>query len=249
MFLIKKIFKILEFFEYLVTYFQGKGFGSNTTKQEVRLISFLLKDRVNLMVDIGGNKGEYSSHFRQKFPNSKIYIFEPAQSNIDILIERFKKDSKTTIIPFAVSDSNGLSYLYSDQAGSPLGSLIKRDLQYVDISFGFREEVRTIQFQDFWSSDLRGQKIDIVKLDIEGTELSALQSFGSALKHISLIQFEFGGCNIDTRTNFKDFYDFFTKFDFSIYRITPIGLQHISRYRVTDEFYSTTNYFALSKKI
>jgi hypothetical protein len=61
--------------------------------------------------------------------------------------------------------------------------------------------------------------IDYVKIDVEGWELSVLQGFGDLVYNMRVIQFEFGGSNIDTRTFFQDFWYFFKDHNFSIYRI------------------------------
>ncbi|WP_445778772.1 hypothetical protein [Shewanella sp.] len=45
----------------------------------------------------------------------------------------------------------------------------------------------------------------MIKIDIEGHELSVLKVFGAAIEATKVIQFEFGDCNIDTRTYFQDF--------------------------------------------
>lgn len=83
-----------------------------------------------------------------------------------------------------------------------------------------------------------------MKIDIEGLELAALRGFGAALDATSVLQFEFGGCNIDTRSYFRDFWTLFQRRGFTLYRITPFGLDRIARYRESDEFFSTTNYVA-----
>ena len=87
-------------------------------------------------------------------------------------------------------------------------------------------------------------KLDFVKLDIEGHELDARNGVGEALKFIAVIQFEFGGCNIDTRTFWQDFWYFFKKNNFDLYRITPFGKIKIKKYREIDEFFSTSNFLA-----
>ena len=71
--------------------------------------------------------------------------------------------------------------------------------------------------------------------------------FGVAINKISVIQFEFGGCNIDTRTFFQDFWYFFQDNGFDIYRVSPIGLIKVKKYNERDEIFTTTNYIA--KKI
>jgi hypothetical protein len=71
-----------------------------------------------------------------------------------------------------------------------------------------------------------------------------LDGFGKAVQATNIFQFEFGGCNIDSRTYFQDFWYFFKENNFVIHRITPFGLEKIERYRESDEFFSTTNYIA-----
>ena len=72
--------------------------------------------------------------------------------------------------------------------------------------------------------------------------------FGEALSETSVLQFEFGGSNIDTRTFFQDFWYFFKENDFAIFRITPFGVERIGRYRESDEFFFTTNYVAINRR-
>jgi len=94
---------------------------------------------------------------------------------------------------------------------------------------------------------LQRRTIDIAKLDIEGHELAALQGFGDAIRATKIIQFEFGGANIDTRTYFQDYWYFFKEHGFDLFRITPFGHQAIPAYREADEFFSTTNFLAVNR--
>jgi hypothetical protein len=87
-----------------------------------------------------------------------------------------------------------------------------------------------------------------VKIDIEGHELGALRGFGAAVEATKVFQFEFGGCNIDTRTYFREFYYFFRERHFAIRRITPLGLQPIEQYRESDESFSCTNFLAVNRR-
>ena len=70
----------------------------------------------------------------------------------------------------------------------------------------------------------------VIKMDIEGFELFALKGAQEALKgQIQLIQFEFGGANIDSRTFFKDFWLLLSP-TFDIYRLSTKGLDLLSHY-------------------
>jgi hypothetical protein len=119
------------------------------------------------------------------------------------------------------------------------------------------EEIITKRFDDYWKTTEFGKSddksndntiIDYVKIDVEGHELDVLEGFGSIIDNVRIIQFEFGGANIDTRTFFQDFWYFFTDKNYSLYRISPIGVLPIRKYTELDEFFSTTNYIAVNNK-
>jgi FkbM family methyltransferase len=184
---------------------------------------------------------------RKNNPKLEIHIFEPSAVNIRKLRARFKNDTLTRLVPLALSDSSGSASLYADESGSGLGSLTKRRLDHFGIAFNAEETVNTIRFEDYWRTELRGRPLDLVKLDIEGHELAALKGFGKALQVTRALQFEFGGCNIDTRTYFQDFWYFFQEQRFALYRITPFGAERIRRYKERDEFFKTTNYIAVNR--
>jgi len=71
-----------------------------------------------------------------------------------------------------------------------------------------------------------------------------LSGFGKAIFSTKVIQFEFGGCNIDTRTFFQDFWYLLTKYGFSFYRIAPKGVFKQDSYNENLETFTTTNYLA-----
>ena len=87
----------------------------------------------------------------------------------------------------------------------------------------------------------------ILKLDVEGHELSALSGATETLKQIELVQFEFGGGNIDSHTYFQDFWYFFKNLDFDLYRLTPRGPVVVNEYTELLEVFRPTNYFAVRK--
>lgn len=237
--------KLLFFIERASAYLLGKGGGGRTVAKEFSsTIKLLQNKKPTLCIDIGGNQGIYTQEIVRQFPKCKVIVFEPSTKNIEVLNKKFLDNQDIIIEQAAISNTTGDATLYSNEDGSPLASLTKRRLDHFGIDFEKTENITTIRFEDYWKSMLGSQKIDFCKIDIEGHELDALAGFGSAIDNISVIQFEFGGCNIDTKTYFQDFWYFFHKHDFKIYRISPIGLIHIDRYQELDEVFITTNYLA-----
>ena len=84
-------------------------------------------------------------------------------------------------------------------------------------------------------------------MDVEGHEFDISKGGIETIKRAKIVQFEFGGANIDTRTYFLDFFMYFREFNFEIYIIKPSGFKLISEYHEKCEFFSTTNFIAVSK--
>lgn len=224
---------------------QGKGWGTSTVKKEFSAAVSLLNDKdARLCVDIGGNKGIYTDEIIRRYPNGRVTVFEPAKSNVDILNRKYADNTNIVIEQSAVSNDVGEATLFSNEDGSGLASLTKRQLDHIGVDFDNTESIRTIRLEEYWNDVLDRQPISVCKIDIEGHELDALNGFGEALNHIDVIQFEFGGCNVDTRTFFRDFWYFFQENNYELYRISPFGAVKIKRYREMHEFFRTTNYLA-----
>ncbi len=109
------------------------------------------------------------------------------------------------------------------------------------------EQVRLTTI-DIFCKEQGIEKIDFLKLDIEGNEINALEGAKTMLEKdsIKFIQFEFGGCNIDSRTYFQDFY-YLLKDRYKIYRILRNNLYEIENYNELKEIFITTNYLAIHK--
>jgi len=239
------LYDALGFFEKQLAKAQGKGYGSSSIDSEINSIKKLLGEvEPALCIDIGGNIGDYTAGLNKRFPDSRIVCFEPSQTNVALLQGRFGSNKNISVESVGVSNQSGTHTLFSDKPGSGLGSLTKRNLSHFNREFDIEEAIRIIKFEDYWQQKLRSAPIDILKMDIEGHELDALEGCGEALSASKVVQFEFGGCNIDTRTYFQDFWYFFTERDFSLFRITPFGLSPLSRYKERDEAFRTTNFLA-----
>ena len=196
-----------DFFE-LETYaasMQGKGWGAASISSEVQSCISLVNGEPNVFVDIGGNKGLYTEAVLKKFPGTECHIFEPSSANIQILNSKFGSLSNVTVNGKALSNKEDTLTLYSNKPGSGLASLTKRNIDHVNIKMDLEETVDVIRFDDYW----KGGDIDYIKIDVEGHELDVLDGFGSLISKTKMIQFEFGGCNIDTKTHYRDFWYYF----------------------------------------
>ncbi len=235
--------------EALAAHAQGKGSGSASIQQENNVVLELLARTPALSVDVGANIGDYTTELRNRNPAMEIHVFEPARVNVEKLKVRFGADRNIHLNQLALSNTTGAVTLFSNSAGSGLASLNRRRLDHFGLRFDVEESVSSIRFEDYWADVLGRRVVDIAKLDVEGHELAVLDGFGQAVDSTRVIQFEFGGCNIDTRTFFQDFWYFFAQRNFAIFRIAPHGAEPIPQYRESDEFFETTNFVAINKSL
>ncbi len=225
----------------------GRNFGSDTIDIEVRTAARMVP-QASVIVDVGANAGHWSQLALKAFPHAEVIGFEPQDAHRTNLSQlRDISQSRFRFYPIALSNFKGKAQLYSNEAGSGLASLYQRDLRRfygVDMKPAGNVETSTLAEQ-IRTLSLKG--IDILKVDVEGHELSVLEGAGVHINNIKYIQFEFGGAMMDSKVPFRDFMTFFADLPFRIYRLSPIGLIAIPPYNEGLEGYEMSNYVAIHK--
>lgn len=196
--------------------------------------------------DVGANVGEYSAAALQSNPTAQVHCFEPSEAHLVLLKQRLQ-GSSAVVNPFGLSDVTETRSLHKDCSVTGLASLISRDLSHLDIQFDTVESVR-LERGDSYVDQHGIQRIDLLKIDVEGWEMSVLNGFSNSFEQglIRCCQFEFGHAHIERRENFRDFYRFFTERGFAMGALKPNGhVQVMQRYDEIFENYYATNYIAL----
>lgn len=236
--------KFLTNFEFINSFFKkNNGIGYNIAMDKE--ISFLIGKRRSpfILFDIGANKGDYSIMVSKRNPKSTIYSFEPSKSTFDLLKVNVKEFTNIVPIKLAFGSEKKEMTLFYDSETSALASLYKRDLSHLGLKFD-NSEVIQVSTIDEWV-DENNIEPEFIKIDVEGFELSVLQGAVKTLKNVIAIQFEFGGTAIDAKTFFKDYWEFFQRINFEIYRYAPLGLIPINYYSEKQELFEYMNYLAI----
>ena len=210
--------------------------------------SKLEKEPLIIIFDVGANIGGYSKAVSDIFKDkSKIFSFEPSKKTFDLFLENTKNCNNIIPNNFGFSDKVYNQILFTNSEGSGLASVYQRNLEHFGIKMDKTEEIKLTTI-DTYCAENKIERIHFLKLDIEGHELSALNGAKKMIidKKIDFIQFEFGGCNIDSRTYFQDFY-YFLKDSYNIYRILKNGIREVPTYKETCEIFITINYLAIKK--
>jgi FkbM family methyltransferase len=229
------------------------GIGSGTDAElsgEKGVFELLLRQTQSpcCIFDVGANAGQYLHLILKYFGNDKINIhcFEPGKSTFAELTNNAPKSSMVKLNNVALSNICGEAQLYYDEKRSGLASMTKRRLDHFNINFEQYETIK-IETVDSYCLNNNINRINLLKIDVEGHELDVLNGANEMFKQkaIDIITFEFGGCNIDTRSFFQDFYYFFRNVEMRISRITPSGyLYPLDSYLEMFEQFRTTNFVA-----
>ena len=208
-----------------------------------------------VIFDVGANVGDYSALVRELIPSARIYAFEPAAPVYEQLVGRlstFGNADTFRSFNFGFSDEEKTVDLYSytveGHTASVISSIDRRlPTQVLQVEVSNTEQIAVRTLDSFCASQ-GVDRIDFLKLDVEGHELAVLRGARGMLQRgaISMIQFEFGPANIYSRTYFYDFWSMLSD-HYDLFRIVPGGMVHITDYGEHLEVFLTTNYFARFK--
>ncbi len=218
----------------------GKGFDFGSTEKEFSLIKPHLNDNPQVLIDVGVNKGNYSDVLINNFPNATLYLFEPQTYLYDILSKKYSSLNNVNLFNLALDENKGEVTLVKGFEGDGEASIYNR--KYLNNKKELKETVKCNRLDNI----IINQKIDFIKIDVEGNEMKVLNGMKKIIHNTKIIQIEFGGTWIDSRFFYRDLFDFFKDYNFDLHRIAPNKLIKIYKYEEIDEYFTFTNFVAIN---
>ena len=232
--------KIIFFF----TYYLGKLHEKKITE---RLISLNFKPKI--IFDVGAHIGETTLLFLKIFDSIKIcYCFEPQINIFNILKKKFKNNSRVFCVNKAIYDKiikKDFNVLYH-QRSSTLEDINANSFYYKIKSLILFSKVKNIIYKKeklnciTLDSFITNKKIiDILKIDVEGSELNVLKGCKNNIKNVKVILIEI--LHHDSIKNYSklDIFRFLKKNGFQLYSTLKFPF-----YSFEDRIYVNNKFFS-----
>ncbi|HBK82768.1 MAG TPA: hypothetical protein DDZ41_04090, partial [Flavobacterium sp.] len=190
--------------------FKHKGYwfhGKNRERKTMELFAKLIREN-DTIFDIGGHIGYVTIYFSSLAKGGKIYVFEPAYSNLPYLKYNVKSKENITIIEKGVWNFNGELKLYIEHITGQNSSFIKDFYPYLETkknAFCKEKEkieevlVKVVKLDDFIQQV--NAVPNLLKIDAEGSEYEIIQGMLNILEKTRPILM------IEIRYNHKKIYD------------------------------------------
>lgn len=151
-------------------------------------------DKNSVVLDIGANIGNVSSYIIEK-SQSRIYAFEPNIFCFEVLFRRFLDNSQIKIFNVGVSNYSGVSNFYLHEKSKGINdfsylesSSLKKDKD--NISEKNSVKINVINISEVLE---KFKYIDLIKIDVEGSEYEIVPFLISKRHKIKTVLCEFHG--------------------------------------------------------
>ena len=149
--------------------------------------NFTVEKEPESIVDAGANIGLASLFFANKYPNATIIAIEPDESNIELLEMNIKPYKNIHLLKGALWDSSGEIDLFDAGLGN-WGFMVGSKDNHSDIKLPFKSTNKTKAYTvDEIMKLFNWNSIDILKMDIEGSEKEVLSNSSKWIDKVSLL--------------------------------------------------------------
>lgn len=148
---------------------------------------------VGCVIDGGAYRGDFSIDINERFSSAKVYAFEPQKDSFTLLSVNTSRRKNINPVNCALGEKSSEATLYKN-VSAMTNSLSRSSDDALKYFKGYcdpvgQEKVDVIALDDFMKE--QGIKeIDILKLDLQGHELSAIRGLRNQLNYVKLIHIE-----------------------------------------------------------
>lgn len=141
-------------------------------------------------IDVGAHHGLFSKALIDVGYFAKVIAFEPSPQTSIVLAQTLRTSFDFEIINLALSDKSGIHELFSD-SNSATASLLPYSSSYATNGVVLSHTVAVTTLDVFMSERIDLTKVDLIKIDTQGNDLSVLRGGEKTISdHRPIIQVE-----------------------------------------------------------
>ncbi len=199
-----------------------------------QLSNFIISTNIDLIIDVGANRGQFGQECRQFGYSGQILSYEPLKSAYSLLQNRSKSDSKWECYNLALGDEN-TSELINISRNHASSSILDMTFDHVrnapNSVYVAKEEIIIKRLDDVWDNHVLNvsPKNILLKIDTQGYEDQVMKGAVKSIEYIDSVILEM---------SFEELYDGQVLFDqhvkdmnelgFILYNIDPGLVDHHS---------------------
>jgi FkbM family methyltransferase len=217
---------------------------------EARVIEAVVaaQSKTHLFVlDVGANRGEWAKAVLERQSDATIFCFEIIPPIAAALRTALANYPNVHVFDFGLSSASMQVDVCWNHTWDTANSIVPR----LEDRFFSEAKVSTlpceVRVADAVLEDLRLERIDLLKIDVEGHEMEVLAGFAKTLQSNTLrprvIQFEYGATWLPPRHNLREAYRMLEPLGYVIGRLFPDGVEFKS-YEFADDHFRMGNYIA-----
>jgi FkbM family methyltransferase len=192
-----------------------------------------------IVLDVGANTGEWAIAAADALVTATIHAFEIVPTTIPALRAATARLGERIIVnSIGLSNAVGTVSVHTSPVSSERASMV-RDALTVGMSDAGAETIQaSVTTGDAYLCERGIAHIDILKIDVEGAEMSVLHGFEDTFARgaIDLVQFEYGGINLATLDLLSRFHAFFRQRGYALGKVYPEGVDYKEYTREDENF-------------
>jgi len=149
--------------------------------------------KINTILDIGANIGQYAIKMRNLGYTKKIISFEPLNGAFEILKKTAKKDKNWIVNNYGLGDSDSTGVINisgSSDSSSILEMLPTLSDSAPGLKYIGKQEIVIKKLDTIFNSFVKSEDFVMLKIDTQGFEKNVIDGALQSLKQIKVIQLE-----------------------------------------------------------
>lgn len=226
---------------FLYNYYNGTR-ADNTIERngELYVLRKLGERGAKVIFDVGANTGYWALYAAGAAPVATIHSFEIFPETHAVLATNTAAQPRIVANAFGLSDRDGTVEVESAEGvNSAHFSTVTK------FENGRRASCPVVR-GDRYVAEAGIDRIDFLKIDVEGGEYDVLSGLGETLSRgaVDLVQFEYGPASLDSRKLLKDYYGLLGDYGYAVGRLYGSGAHFKAYSLLEDENFINANFLA-----